>query len=68
MARKYGAKVAAGASALAFTGMALAAEGADNDALITSVGAKMVATATVVVGIMVAFWGVKKGGQKMGWW
>ena len=68
MARKYGAKVAAGASALAFTGMALAQEAANNDDLIKEVGLKMVATATVVVGIMVAFWGVKKGGQKMGWW
>lgn len=67
MARKYGAKVAAGASALAFTGLALADDTA-NDAAIQAAGAKMVAYAVMVVGIMVAFWGAKRAGQKMGWW
>lgn len=67
IAQKYGPKVAtvvlmAGTSAVAF-----AADG-DTDAKIAEVGAKILAAATAVVGIMLAFWGAKRTGQKMGWW
>lgn len=67
VAQKYGPKVAtvvlmAGTSAVAF-----AAE-VDTEAQITAVGAKILAAATAVVGIMLAFWGAKRTGQKMGWW
>lgn len=67
IAQKYGPKVAtvvlmAGTSAVAF-----AAE-ADIDGQVTAVGTKILAAATAVVGIMLAFWGAKRTGQKMGWW
>ncbi|TYK77277.1 hypothetical protein FSY45_06210 [Comamonas sp. Z1] len=67
IALKYGPKVGtvvlmAGTSAVAF-----AAE-ADIDGQITAVGTKILAAATAVVGIMLAFWGAKRTGQKMGWW
>lgn len=67
IAQKYGPKVAtvvlmAGTSAAAF-----AAEG-DTQAKIAEVGVAILAAATAVVGIMLAFWGAKRTGQKMGWW
>ena len=67
IAQKYGPKVAtvvlmAGTSAAAF-----AAEG-DTTAKIAEVGVAILAAATAVVGIMLAFWGAKRTGQKMGWW
>ena len=40
----------------------------DTDTAITAAGVKMVGYATAVVAIMVGFWAVKRGGQKMGWW
>ena len=67
MVRKYGPKVGtvvlmAGTSAVAF-----AAE-VDTESQIAAVGVKILAAATAVVGIMLAFWGAKRTGQKMGWW
>ena len=67
IAQKYGPKVGtvvlmAGTSAVAF------AADVDTDAKIAEVGAKILAAATAVVGIMLAFWGAKRTGQKMGWW
>ncbi len=67
VAQKYGPKVGtvvlmAGTSAVAF------AADADNQAKIAEVGVAILASATAVVGIMLAFWGAKRTGQKMGWW
>lgn len=59
----------AGIAAAALVGPALAhAQAADADAAIASAGAKILGYAAAVVGIMVAFWGTKRAGQKMGWW
>ena len=67
IAQKYGPKVGtvvlmAGTSAVAF------AADSDNQAKIAEVGVAILAAATSVVGIMLAFWGAKRTGQKMGWW
>lgn len=68
VARKYGAKASAGALALTTTGMAMAQEADPTGTAITAAGTKILGYATAVIGIMVAFWGVKRAGQKMGWW
>ena len=63
--RKYGA---AGAALVASTGaMAQAALPAGVDAAITEAGEVLVLGATAVIVAMIAFWGVKKLGTKMGW-
>jgi len=67
MARKYGPKLGAVVVMAGTSAMALAAE-ADIDGAITTSGTKMSTYATAVVAIMVTFWGVKRAGQKMGWW
>ncbi|CAN7423051.1 hypothetical protein LJR069_002599 [Variovorax paradoxus] len=38
------------------------------DAAIADAKTKMVGYAVAVVGAMIAFWAVKRAGQKMGWW
>lgn len=38
------------------------------DAEIAAAKTKMVGYAVAVVGAMIAFWAVKRAGQKMGWW
>ena len=48
--------------------LAHAQEASSNDAKLTAIGLAMAATATLMVGIMMTFWGVKRAGQKMGWW
>lgn len=67
IAQKYGPKVAAVALMAGTSAVAFAAE-ADIDGQIAGVGTKILAAATAVVGIMLAFWGAKRTGQKMGWW
>lgn len=67
IAQKYGPKVATVALMAGTSAVAFAAE-VDMDAKITEVGTKILAAATAVVGIMLAFWGAKRTGQKMGWW
>lgn len=63
--RKYGA---AGAALVASTGaMAQAALPTGVDAAITEAGEVLVLGATAVIVAMIAFWGVKKLGTKMGW-
>lgn len=39
-----------------------------NAAAIDEAKTKMVGYAVAVVGAMIAFWAVKRAGQKMGWW
>lgn len=41
---------------------------AEVNTAITNAGAMLLATATAVVVAMVAFWGMRKLGAKMGWW
>lgn len=67
VARKFGAKVSTGVTTLGFSALALADDDATTTA-ITTAGTKILGYATAVIGIMVAFWGVKRAGQKMGWW
>lgn len=67
VAQKYGPKVGAVVLMAGTSAVAFAAE-ADIDGQVTAVGTKIVAAATAVVGIMLAFWGAKRTGQKMGWW
>ena len=68
VARKYGAKVTTGAMTLGFSALALAQAADPTETAITDAGTKILGYATAVIGIMVAFWGVKRAGQKMGWW
>lgn len=68
VARKYGAKVTAAATSLGFSALALAQDASATDTAIADAGVKILGYATAVIGIMVAFWGVKRAGQKMGWW
>lgn len=56
----------AGVAVVAVAGSSAAM--ADTAADIAAAGVTMLGYATAVVGIMVAFWAVKRGGQKMGWW
>lgn len=67
VAQKYGPKVGATALMLGTSAVAFAAD-SDQAAKIAEVGAAILAAATAVVGIMLAFWGAKRTGQKMGWW
>lgn len=67
VAKKYGPKLGAVVLMAGTSAVAFAAE-VDTEAQITAVGAKILAAATAVVGIMLAFWGAKRTGQKMGWW
>ncbi|WP_294254821.1 hypothetical protein [uncultured Comamonas sp.] len=67
VAQKYGPKLGAVALMAGTSAVAFAAD-VDTDAKIAEVGAKILAAATAVVGIMLAFWGAKRTGQKMGWW
>lgn len=67
VAKKYGPKLGAVALMAGTSAVAFAAE-VDTEAQITAVGTKILAAATAVVGIMLAFWGAKRTGQKMGWW
>lgn len=67
VAQKYGPKVGAVVLMAGTSAVAFAAE-ADVEGQITAVGTKILAAATAVVGIMLAFWGAKRTGQKMGWW
>lgn len=67
IAQKYGPKVATVALMAGTSAVAMAAE-VDMDTQIQAVGTKILASAVAVVGIMLAFWGAKRTGQKMGWW
>lgn len=56
-------------------GAALVAAGAANAALpaavttgITDAGADLATAATAVIVALIAFWALRKVGQKMGWW
>lgn len=62
-------KIAAGASGLVASGVALAQDASTTiNSKIEAAGTEIVGYATAVVGIMVGFWAVKRAGQKMGWW
>jgi len=67
VARKYGAKVSTAVLSLAVSGMAMA-QAANTDTAIADAGVQMLGYASAVIGIMVAFWGIKRAGQKMNWW
>lgn len=67
IALKYGPKVGTVVLMAGTSAVAMAAE-VDFDTQIAGVGTKILAAATAVVGIMLAFWGAKRTGQKMGWW
>jgi len=68
VARKYGAKVSIGVVTLGTSALALAQDADPTGTAISEAGTKILGYATAVIGIMVAFWGVKRAGQKMGWW
>ncbi len=59
---------------LAFLGLMLGAASAqaalptEVTTAITSAGDNLLTGATAVIVAMVAFWGMRKLGQKMGWW
>lgn len=63
--RKYGA---AGAALLGFAGAARAELPAGVTAAITAAGSDLTDAATAVIVALVAFWGLRKVGQKLGWW
>lgn len=68
LARKYGAKVSAGAALVpVMVGSAHAALPADVTTAITTAGTDMVTAVTTIIGSFVAFWGLKKLGSKLGW-
>lgn len=53
---------------IATTGTASAALPETVTTAITSAGADLTTAATAIIVAMVAFWGLRKLGQKMGWW
>lgn len=63
--RKYGA--AGAALVLASQGAHAALPAAVTTAIDTA-GADLLTAATAVIVAMVAFWGLRKVGQKLGWW
>lgn len=63
--RKYGA---AGAALVLAQQSAHAALPTTVTDAITAAGADLLAGATAVIVAMVAFWGMKKLGSKLGWW
>jgi len=68
--RKYAAKVVAGgAVAMAtLTNLAHAALPTEVTTAITTAGQDLSAAALAIIVAMVAVWGLRKLGQKMGWW
>jgi hypothetical protein len=55
-------------SAALFANQAAAALPAGVDTAITTAGADMMTAAVAIITAMVAFWGIRKLGSKMGWW
>ena len=68
--RKAGDAILKGSMALAavIASVPAFAQADPNAAAIDEAKAKMVGYAVAVVGAMIAFWAVKRAGQKMGWW
>lgn len=63
--RKYGA---AGAALMTAAGAARAELPAGVASAITEAGSDLTDAATAVIVAMIAFWALRKVGQKMGWW
>lgn len=63
--RKYGA---AGAALMTAAGAARAELPAAVTSAITEAGTDLTDAATAVIVALVAFWGLRKVGQKLGWW
>jgi hypothetical protein len=66
--RAFQATVVASTAIMAPAVYAQAALPAGVDAAITNSGEVLVLGATAVIIAMVAFWGLRKLGSKMGWW
>ncbi|WP_431191532.1 major capsid protein [Ottowia testudinis] len=67
VALKYGSRLGA-LPALLAAGAARAELPSGVSTAITAAGADLVTAATAVIVAMIAFWALRKVGQKMGWW
>lgn len=68
LARRNAQRLGALAATAAATGSANAALPTSVTTAITDAGVDLATGATAVIVTMVAFWGLKKLGGKMGWW
>lgn len=68
LARRNAQRLAAAGAVTVATGSAHAALPETVTAAITTAGTDLLAGATAVIVAMVAFWGMKKLGSKLGWW
>jgi hypothetical protein len=67
--KRYGQTLAAiPAGALVLAGSARAALPSNVESAITEAGTDLTTAATAVITALIAFWALRKVGQKMGWW